>query len=115
MQVLPLLVPGRQVGTTCTCVLLQSKLTEPRHKKSIIAFEESNQHVGILDIFLQKLAKKDNVLLEQTAQALIRLRRYLGMHPQQCVQFVAFSLTLLSRNTGDVLSHDTKNGTCKNK
>ena len=27
----------------------------------------------------KKLAKKGNMLLEQTAQALIRLRRYLGM------------------------------------
>ena len=31
-----------QVDTICTCVLLQPMLIEPRHKHSIIAFEEWN-------------------------------------------------------------------------
>ena len=43
--------------------------------------------VGVLYIFLQKLAKKGNILLEQTAQALIRLHRYLGMLSQLTVLF----------------------------
>ena len=35
--------------------------------------------VGVLDIFCKKPAKNGSVLLEQTAQALIRLCRYLDM------------------------------------
>ena len=57
------------------CVLLQPMLIEPRHKKLTTVFEESNQRVGVLDILCKKLAKKGNILLEQTAQALIRLHR----------------------------------------
>ena len=39
--------------------------------------------IGVLyRYFLQKLAKKGDILLEQTAQALIRLHRYLGMQSQ---------------------------------
>ena len=35
-----------------------------------------------VDIYLVLLTKKGNILLEQTPQALIRLRRYLGMQSQ---------------------------------
>ena len=43
--------------------------------------------------FLQKLAKIGNILIKQTAQALIRLRRYLGMQSQLTMRaIVAFFL-----------------------
>ena len=55
--------------------------------------------------FFQKLANKGNILLEQTAQALIRLLRYWGLQSQLTMHAIcSFSLMLLSRNTGEVMS-----------
>ena len=44
--------------------------------------DQCDDCVGVLDIFLQNLAKKGNIIFEQTAHVLIRLRRYLGMQSQ---------------------------------
>ena len=61
--------------------VLQPTLTEPRHKYRLHLKKKINTCRRTRYV-LQKLAKKGNILLEQTAQALIRLRRYLGMQSQ---------------------------------
>ena len=95
IQVLPLLVPGRQVCTICVCVLLQLTLTEPRHKNRLLHLK--NQ----IKIFIEKkkqLAKKSNILL---GKALIRLRRYLGMLSQLTVRAIcSFFLDLAQQKHG---------------
>ena len=58
--------------------------------------------------FLKNWQTKGNILLKQTAQALIRLHRYLGMQSQLTMHAIAFSWTLLSKNTGDVTSAMTQ-------
>ena len=60
-------------------------------------------------MFLQKLAKKGNILLEQTAQALIRLHRYLGTQSQwtMCAFCSLFLDVAQQKHRWCHLSHDT--------
>ena len=61
-------------------------------------------YVGVLIIFCKNLQTKRNILLEQTAQALIRLRRYLGMQSQLTMRaiFSVFLDVAQQKHTGDV-------------
>ena len=73
--------------------------------------------VGILDFFCKNWETKSNILHQQTAQALIRLHRYLEMQSQLTMRAIcSFFLDIAQqKHRWCHLSHDTKKGTCKNE
>ena len=70
---------------------------------------------SVLDTFCKNWQTKGNILFEQTAQALIRLRRYLGMQSQLTMRVLCSFFFDVAQQKHRLchLSHDTKNGLAK--
>ena len=66
--------------------------------------------VGVQDIFCKKWQTKSNILLEQTAQALIRLRRCMGMQSQLTMRAICRFVLVVTqqKHRWCHLNHDTK-------